>query len=93
MTMSTPDRRPPVAAARGTWVIPDDGIIDPIAVEIAADGRRPVRLTRLERGEAAIRILASGGTIYVVAKRLNISYPAAKVLAASISETDGGVLS
>ena len=93
MTMSTPDRRPPVATARGTWVIPDDGIIDPIAVEIAADGRRPVRLTRLERREAAIRILASGGTIYVVAKRLNISYPAAKVLGASISETDGGVLS
>ena len=89
MTTRMPDRRPSVGAARGTWVIPDDGIFDPIAVEIAANGKRPVRLTRLERREAAIRILASGGTIYVVAKRLNISYPAAKVLAASISETGG----
>jgi hypothetical protein len=93
MTTRIPNRRPPVGAARGTWVIPDDGIIDPIAVEIAANGRRPVRLTRLERRKAAIRILASGGTIYVVAKRLNMSYPAAKVLAASISETDSGVVS
>ena len=93
MTMRTPGRRPPVGTARSTWVIPDDGIIDPIAVELAANGRRPVRLTRLERRAAAIRILASGGTIYVIAKRLNMSYPAAKVLAASISETDGGVLS
>ena len=91
MTMRTPGRRPPVGNARSTWVIPDDGIMDPIAVEIAANGQRPIRLTRLERREAAIRILASGGTIYVVAKRLNMSYPAAKVLAASISETDDRV--
>lgn len=91
MTMRTPDPRPPAGAARSTWVIPDDGIIDPVAVELAANGRRPVRLTRLERRAAAIRILAGGGTIYVVAKRLNMSYPAAKVLAASISETGGGV--
>ena len=93
MTMRMPDRRAPAGAARSTWVIPDDGIIDPIAVELAAHGQRPVRLTRLERREAAIRILADGGTIYLVAKRLNMSYPAAKVLAASISETGGGVVS
>jgi hypothetical protein len=44
------------------WVLPDDGIIDPIAVEIAAGGQRPVRLTRAERRATAARILAKGGT-------------------------------
>ena len=93
MTAPASDRTPPARRSRSTWVIPDDGIIDPIAVEIAASGQRPVRLTRLERREAANRILASAGSAWIVAKRLNMSYPAARVLAASITETEGGALS
>jgi hypothetical protein len=75
------------------WVLPDDGIIDPIAVEVAASGQRPVRLTRAERRAAAARILAKGGTAWTIAKRLRMSYLAASVLAASITETEGSARS
>ena len=75
---------------RNLWVLPDDGIIDPVAVEIAASGQRPVRLTTAERRAAAARILAGGGTAGVIAQRLRMSYAAARVLAASIAETGEG---
>ena len=75
------------------WVIPDDGIIDPIAVESAASGKRPVRLTLPERRAAAARILARGGTAWTIARHLRMTYPDARVLAASIAETGGGALS
>lgn len=60
----------------------DDGIIDPIAVEVAARGTRPVALTPAERQLAAARILARGGTPYLIAKRLHISGTTALTLAA-----------
>ncbi len=62
--------------------LPDDGIIDPIAVEIAARGSRPVALTPAERQVAAARILARGGTPYLISKRLHISGTTALTLAA-----------
>jgi hypothetical protein len=52
-------------------VLADDGIIDLVAVEIAAHGTQPVALTRAERYLAAARIIARGGTIYLIAKRLH----------------------
>ncbi|MGO9501320.1 MAG: hypothetical protein ACLPUO_07035 [Streptosporangiaceae bacterium] len=63
-----------------TLTLPDDGIIDPVAVEIAAAGTRPVALTPVERHLAA-RILASGGTPYQVSARLHISGATALALA------------
>jgi hypothetical protein len=63
-------------------VLTDDGIIDPIAVEIAARGTRPVALTPAERRLAAARILAHGGTSYTIAKRLHVSGTTALALAA-----------
>lgn len=69
--------RPPADA----WLLPDDGIIDPIAVEIAANGERPVKLTAPERRAAAEIILALGGTVAVVAERLCMSDSAADALA------------
>ncbi len=69
-------------AARRRLVLADDGIIDPIAVEIAARGFRPVALTRAERQLAALRILARGGTPYLIAKRLHVSRTTALTLAA-----------
>lgn len=48
------------------FMLADDGIIDPIAVEIAARGIRPVALTHAERQLAAARILARGGTLYLI---------------------------
>jgi hypothetical protein len=88
-----PDGTPARETTRRKWVIPDDGIIDPVAVEIATAGRRPVRLTLPERRAAAARILAGGGTAWTIARHLRMTYPAARVLAASVSETEGGALS
>jgi hypothetical protein len=66
------------------WLIPDDGIIDPVAVEITAAGIRRVRLTVPERRAAAALILARGGTENDIAHRLGMSGSAARTLAASI---------
>jgi hypothetical protein len=63
-------------------VLADDGIIDLIAVEIAARGTRPVALTRAERQLAAARILARGGTPHLISKRLHVSGATAVTLAA-----------
>ncbi|MGK5559192.1 hypothetical protein ACSNOI_47105, partial [Actinomadura kijaniata] len=56
-TAPDPTKGPP-----SPWLLPDDGIVDYIAVEIAASGHRPVRLTRTERLLAAALILAAGGS-------------------------------
>ena len=63
-------------------VLADDGIIDLIAVEIAARGTRPVALTRAERQLAAAAILARGGTPDLISKRLHVSGTTALALAA-----------
>ena len=68
--------------AQRRLVLADDGIIDPIAVEIAARGMRPVALTAAERQLAAARILARGGTPYLISERLHISGSTALALAA-----------
>jgi hypothetical protein len=65
-----------------TQVFADDGIIDPIAIEIAARGTRPVALTRAERQLAAAQILTRGGTPYLISKRLRVSGSTALTLAA-----------
>jgi hypothetical protein len=63
------------------WMLPDDGIIDQVAVEIAVKGERRVRLTAPERRAAAEMILARGGTVKTVAERLCMSDSAASALA------------
>ena len=75
------------SSPRSNWLLPDDGIVDEVAVEIAASGKRIVRLTCTERRAAAVRILAAGGNAYTIAKRLRRQYASARVLAASIAET------
>jgi hypothetical protein len=67
------------------WVIPDDGIIDAIAIQIAVCGQRRVRLTPMERRLAAALIVANGGTAYRVAKCLGISSCTAHTLVDSIA--------
>ena len=69
---------------RARWLLPEDGIIDPVAVEIAARGTRRVRLTARERRAAAALIVARGGTENDIAHRLGMSGSAARTLAASI---------
>jgi hypothetical protein len=77
-------------SARRRLVLTDDGIIDPVAVEIAVRGIRPVALTRAERQLAAVRILARGGTPYMVAKRLHASGTTALTLAAESADRARG---
>jgi hypothetical protein len=67
-----------------SWLLPDDGIIDLIAVEIAARGTRRVRLTAPERRAAAALIVARSGTANDIARRLGMSGHAAKQLAVSV---------
>ena len=74
--------------ARHHLVIADDGIIDLLAVEIAARGTRTVALTRAERQLAAARILAQGGTTHLISKRLHVSGTTALKLAARCQDTD-----
>jgi hypothetical protein len=66
------------------WLLPDDGIIDPVAVEITATGTRRVALTRPERLAAAALIIARGGTANDLAARLHINGSKAKRMAAAI---------
>jgi len=68
-------------ARQPALILPDDGIIDPVAVEIAA-GIRPVALTPAERRLAAARILARGGSLSTVCERLQVSGSTALMLSA-----------
>jgi len=77
---------------RRRWVLPDDGVIDPVAVEIAASGGRRVALTRTERQLAAARILANGGTAHVISERLRVSGTTALALAAQCQSPGKGTI-
>lgn len=72
---------------RPRWTLPEDGIIDELAIEIAAKGIRPVALTRTERRIAAALILTAGGSPYLVSKRLHTSCQTAHALAAELTAT------
>jgi ethanolamine utilization microcompartment shell protein EutS len=71
-----------VSRRRHSRLLPDDGIIEPIAVQIAASATRIVALTPAERQLAAAAILARGGTPYHVSKLLSVSGSTALALAA-----------
>ena len=61
------------------WVIPEDGVVDELAIELAASGERCVRLTHKERRLATARILAHGGTPSLVYERLGLTTLSAAV--------------
>jgi hypothetical protein len=50
----------PAARPRSPWLLTEDGIIDPLAVELAATGARRVALTPAERLAVAARIHRGG---------------------------------
>ena len=72
------------------WLLPEDGIVDPVAVAVTAAGTRRVRLTPAERRFAAAHILAAGGTPTTVARRLHISYASARTLTDQITAIRNG---
>jgi hypothetical protein len=76
-----PAARPRPRGPRSPWLLPEDGITDEIAVELAARGVRPVALTPGERAAVVARVLAGGGTVSQAARRLRCSYGTARALA------------
>lgn len=57
------------------WLLhPDDGVIDQIAVSIAAYGERRVRLSHSERVIAARTLLRHGSTVSALCTRLILPY-------------------
>ncbi|HEX4661888.1 MAG TPA: hypothetical protein VH307_31215 [Streptosporangiaceae bacterium] len=57
----------------GEPLLPEDSIVDEVAVEVAVSGERPVRLTATERELAAEQLMADGGGPGLLADRLNMS--------------------
>ncbi|MFD0535047.1 hypothetical protein ACFQY7_16170 [Actinomadura luteofluorescens] len=72
----------PAGESTAARLLPDDGIVDPIAIEIAASGVRPVALTHTERVLAAARILACGGSQATITARLHVPAKTARTLTA-----------
>jgi hypothetical protein len=68
----------------GPYVLPEDGIVDLVAVEIAAAGTRRVWLTLRERRLAAALIMARGGTANDISARLHVNGSVARALAAGV---------
>lgn len=62
------------------WCITSDGIVDDVAVCIAASGERLVRLTPTEQLSAARLILESGGDVHDLQARLGINHTTALAL-------------
>lgn len=54
----------------GGYLLPDDGLIDEVAVSIAVSGARRVRLTEAERLEAAARMIRRGADVAELAAHL-----------------------
>lgn len=54
------------------WLLPEDGITDDIAIEIASRGVRPVRLTMRERQLATIWMLLHNGTRPAIVRNLSL---------------------
>ena len=59
-------------AGHDARLLPEDDAYDVTAVELAANGIRPVKLTLAERLAAATRILTSGGSVHSVCLRLGL---------------------
>jgi hypothetical protein len=57
--------------------LPNDGIIDWTAIEVAVQGTRPVSLTWVEKDIAIAMILARGGTITQACERVGADHKSA----------------
>jgi hypothetical protein len=62
-------------------LLADDGVVDPVAVDIAVTGARPVQVTETERLIAAALLFDGGATVALVAWRLRMSSETARRLA------------
>lgn len=67
-----------------SMLLHDDGIIDPVAVDLAVSGQRAVRMTRPERLEALQRLLSLSLTCAEIGARLSLSENHVKKLCAEV---------
>jgi hypothetical protein len=72
------------------WLLPDDdGYIDPVAIEVAVHGLRPICMTQAEREVAASIILDNEGNEVTLLAHLSLpSAKAARELAAKVREPE-----
>jgi hypothetical protein len=67
------------------WLLAEDGITDEIAIQVAVEGLRPVRLTLNERRIVARRYLsAEGSTVKGLWQRLHVDPRTATALAREV---------
>lgn len=78
----TPKPASPVRILRTR--LDDDGIVDMIAVELAAKGVRPVELTETEQTAAAVLMIKRGAPRPLVAYRLRLAASTVRRIAAAI---------
>lgn len=67
------------------WAIDSDGIVDDVAVSVAANGERLVRLSPTERLAAARLIVLAGGGVRELRARLGINHSTALALTRACS--------
>ena len=72
------------AAPGAAMLLPDDGLIDELAVRIAVSGARVVRLTSAERDLAARELLERGAGLAELAAHLGTNIPSARRLVAAL---------
>lgn len=78
----TPKPSSPVRIVKSR--LDDDGIVDPIAVELAAKGTRPVELTETEQTAAAVLMIKRGVPRPLVAYRLRLGASTVRRIAAAL---------
>ncbi|WP_431897312.1 hypothetical protein [Nonomuraea sp. bgisy101] len=61
-------------------LLAEDGVVDLMAVDLVVTGQRQVQLTPTERLLAATRILAAGGGVGDVARRMGVEHTVARRL-------------
>lgn len=69
-----------------SYLLKDDGIIDELAVEIAASGGRKVRLTLTEQRMAVERMLKAGASVHDMCARLGTNNLAVKKILAELGQ-------
>lgn len=67
--------------------LPEDGVVDLLAVDLAVAGERPVRLTPTEQQMAARRIIDAGGSRAAIARHLHITQTRADRLFFALTTT------
>lgn len=72
----------------GSFLLPEDGVIDEFAIHLAMNGTRRVGLTKSERVEIARRLFAEGHSVAHVRYRLKVSQCVMDGILTTLESTD-----